>query len=228
MDETNLYDWRTQDVPDGSLFALDSYYSYDDFSGRVRIVYDGEVPGLDLFINNVQIMAEEIIQKNEHVSDVFSVTCFGKSPMRVVYTGRLADYQRNYGKNAMINIWKNRIRLAAVARRGILPLVLFNGHILEGPFISLRITENSTSADTLIIVLTQLVTRLQIYADKEPVIYDYVHAPEEPTEHDKLIKKSLVTDIDILKEDSKEIMVPVKKEEKKTSNTPPAIKDGTP
>lgn len=174
-------DWRRNDEPSDLLFARDSQWSYETFEGRAAIYESAEAAAplnIDLFIHNVDIRLEEHIQVSTHVGETFGIMCFGKSPLRVTFSGILADTQLNYGKLYLVDAYKNKLRLGAVARRGKIPVVVFGTHALQGPFIGMQIRESSTSEDTVTVVITMLLTALQIVGEGEPLLFDYVHGVE--------------------------------------------------
>lgn len=181
------YDWRRNDEPSDLLFARDSQYSYETFEGRAAIYESADSPlplDIDLFIRNIDIRLEEHIQVATHVGETFGIMCFGKSPLRVTFSGILADTQVNYGKLYLVDAYKNKLRLGAVARRGKIPVVVFGTHALQGPFIGMQISESSTSEDTITVVITMLLTALQIAGEGVPLLFDYVHGvdSDNPTD----------------------------------------------
>lgn len=181
--------WRTEEIPEELLFAIDSWYSYDDFNKATRI-YAGDPLEIDIFINNINLILEEHIQLSDHVADTFSVTCFGKAPTQVQYSGRLVDTFQNYGKLYLIDAWKNKLRLGAVARTGVVPHVLFGTHAIEGPFVSMRLNQTSDSADTLVVILTQLVTKITITGEKTPLVFDFTRGVETVSDDAHLVAKA--------------------------------------
>lgn len=175
------YDWRRNDEPSDLLFARDSQYSYETLEGHAAIYESADSPlplNIDLFIRNIDIRLEEHIQVTTHVGETFGIMCFGKSPLRVTFSGILADTPVNYGKLYLVDAYKNKLRLGAVARRGKIPVVVFGTHALQGPFIGMQISESSTSEDTITVVITMLLTALQIAGEGSPLLFDYVHGVE--------------------------------------------------
>lgn len=174
-------DWRRGGFPSDLLFARDSQYSYEDFDGRARIFESADSPSplnIDLFIRNIDVRLEEHIQVSNHIGETFGIMCFGKAPLRVTFSGILADTQLNYGKVYLVDAYKNKLRLGAVARRGKIPVLEFGTHALQGPFIGMQISESSASEDTITVVITMLLTALQIVGDGKPLLFDYVHGAE--------------------------------------------------
>ena len=158
-------DWRKPQDPSDLLFALNSYYSKEDFSGRAAI-YESvsalKPLNIDLVVHSADIVLDEHIQVIDHIGDSFSVFSFGKAPLNVTYTAVMPDSHKTYGKQYLVDAWKNKLRLSAVARTGKVPIMQFTTHFVTGPFTSMRITENSQSEDTLTVVLSMLVTHLKI------------------------------------------------------------------
>ena len=161
----SISDWRNSTTPSDLLFALDSYWSKDDFTGRAAIYEDEntvQALNIDLVITNVDLTLDEHIQISEYVGDNFGIVCFGKAPLQVTFTATLPDTQLTYGKQYLVDAYKNKLRLSAVARTGKIPVVQFATHYIQGPFISLRITESSQSEDTFVVIMTMIVTQLKV------------------------------------------------------------------
>jgi hypothetical protein len=186
-------DWRKEDSPSDLLFALDTYYSFENFTGRAAIYDDATAESpldIDYIITNIDLNLDEHIQVSEHVGNSFGVICFGKAPLQVTFSGVLADTQKTFGKRFLIDAYKNKLRLGAVARTGIIPVVKFGNHALHGPFISMRITENSMSEDTLTVIMTMFVTEMQVIGEDEPIVFDYVHGVESETNSAMMARSS--------------------------------------
>lgn len=185
-EKTQNGDWRRKDEPSDLLWARDSKWSYDDFSGRAAI-YESATESsplkVDLFIHELDIRLEEHIQLSTHIGETFGIACFGKAPMRLTFSAVLADTQKTYGKMYLVDAYKNKLRLGAVARRGKIPMLVYANHAFEGPFISMQINENVNSADTLIVVFTMLLTAMQVTGNGPVVLLDYAHGleTENPT-----------------------------------------------
>lgn len=181
------YDWRKSDEPSDLLFARDSQCSYETFDCRAKIfesITDPLPLNIDLFIRNIDVRLEEHIQVATHIGESFGITCFGKAPMRVTFSGVLADTQNTYGKQYLVDAYKNKLRLGAVARRGKIPVLEFGTHALQGPFLSMRLSESSESEDTVIVVMSMLLTAIQIVGDGKPLHFDYVHGVESENPDD--------------------------------------------
>lgn len=207
----NASEWRTTETPEDLMFAIDSYYSKDDFSGRAAIFEDETALkplDIDLFIQNIDVNFDEHIQFTPHASDTFGIVCFGKAPMRLIITATLADTQITFGKQYLVDAYKNKLRVTAVSRTGKVPVLKYGNYAISGPFISLKITQNANSEDTLIVVLTMIVTNYQIVGEEEPLIFDYIHGVEdeaisamqtqtriinEKTEKEKINKQTEIT-----------------------------------
>lgn len=181
------YDWRRSDEPSDLLFARDSQCSYEAFDCRAKIYESASEPlplNIDLFIRNIDVLLEEHIQVANHVGEAFGITCFGKAPMRATFSGVLADTQVNYGKQYLVDAYKNKLRLGAVARRGKIPMLEFGTHALQGPFLSMQISESSDSEDTIVVVCVILITAIQVVGDGKPLLFDYVHGIESDNPED--------------------------------------------
>jgi len=165
VSDTVNNDWRDGVDPSDLLYAMNSYYSKEDFSGRAAIYESATATkplNIDLIVTNVDLNLDEHIQVSEHIGDTFGIICFGKAPLQVTYSCILPDTQRTYGKQYLIDAYKNKLRLTAVARTGNIPVMQFATHAIKGPFISLRVTERSSSEDTLIVIMTMFVTELKV------------------------------------------------------------------
>lgn len=158
-------DWRKADEPSDNLWAVDSVWSYDDFSGRARLYEDNTFKNpldIDLVITNIDIPIDEKTQVSPHVGDSFGEVHFGKAPMQASISAILVDTPKNFGKQWLIDAYKNKLRLSAVARTRKIPVLVYATHMLQGPFISLRITENSRSEDTITVNMRMLVTYYEV------------------------------------------------------------------
>lgn len=204
------HDWRKDGDPSDLLFALDSQYSYDTFEGRAAIYESADSPlplDIDLFIRNIEIRLEEHIQVSTHVGETFGIMCFGKAPLRVNFSGILADTQKNFGKLYLVDAYKNKLRLGAVARRGKIPVIVFGTHALQGPFIGMQISENSASEDTITVVITMLLTALQITGEGAPLLFDYAHGVESDNPTDFIGNPLGLTEEDINKPSDPQVSV---------------------
>ena len=176
--------WRENGDPADQLFALDSFFSKDDFSKRAAIYEQAsevEPLKIDYIIQGIDVLMDEHIQVTEHVSDTFGIVCFGKAPLRVTYTGVLADTDITYGKQYLIDAYKNKLRLGAVSRTGKVPAVKFANYVIEGPFIKMHITETTASECILTVIMTMIVTSYQITGEGKSVVFDYIHGVEDET-----------------------------------------------
>lgn len=196
--------------PADLLFAKDSQGTYDNFNyfeGRAAIYEDilADKPfDIDLFIRNVDFRLEEHIQVSPHIGETFGIICFGKAPMIVTLSGILADTHVTFGKQYLVDAWKNHLRLSAVARRGKIPVVKYENMAFQGPFLKMRITEDSKSEDSLIVVLEMLVTQMQAVGDGTPVFFDYVHGVESDDTSDFITSAFGVEDKTKKEEQAKE------------------------
>lgn len=152
-------DWRKEDEPSDNLWAVNSVWTYDDYKGRARFYEDSTLKNpldLDLIITHIDIPLDEKIQISPHIGDSFGFVPFGKSPLQVAISALLIDIPKNFGKQWLIDHYKNRLRLSAVARTGKIPVLVYATHMLQGPLISMRITEDAKSEDTITVNLGML------------------------------------------------------------------------
>ena len=177
----NSADWRTTFHTD-SLSALSSLRSMDDFSGRAALYLSaGDTTPLqvDLFVQNVNFAIGEHIQISPYLGDIFGAVAFGKAPMSATISAILADSQKTYGKQYLVDAYKNRLRLSAVARTGVVPVLRCENSVFRGPLLAMRITEESSSEDTAIVILTMIVMSYTVIRGMSSVVFDYVHGIEK-------------------------------------------------
>ena len=184
------YDWRTQEYPSDILTALVSLYGKEDWSLRATIsasAMDSAPQDIDMVIQNISINIQEHIQIQDQVGDSFGLACFGKSPLVATISGVLIDTHVNFGKQFLIDAYKNKLRISAAARTGRIPTVRFLDSILRGPFIDMRVSEDINSEDTIIVVFSMLVMSLTTFGVHGLQTFDYVHGdePEMESEIDK-------------------------------------------
>lgn len=180
QDISTSKDWRKSYWTD-RLSALNSLRSKEDFSGRAALYAsqtDLQPMEIDLLVQNVNFVLAEHMQITQHIGDTFGAMPFGKAPMEATISAVLADTQQTFGKQYLIDAYKNKLRLSAVARTGKIPVLRCENTILRGPFTALRITEASTSEDTVIVVLTMLVMSYSLIKNRSTIVFDYVHGTE--------------------------------------------------
>lgn len=182
---SDQFDWRRTTTPEDTLSALDSLYSPDDFTGRAAF-YESPVAttplSLDLFVQNVQFNLEEHLQVSQYIGDIFGVICFGKKPLHMTVSCILADGPENYGKQYLIDCYKNRLRLSAVARTGNVPVLRCLDSVYSGPVVGMNLNESSDREDVLIVTFTMLVLSLNVVHLGNAVTFDYLHGTDSVSE----------------------------------------------
>lgn len=179
------FDWRKPTTPEDTLAALDSLYSPDDFTGRAAL-YESETAttplDIDLLVQSVQFNIEEHIQLSQYVGDIFGAICFGKKPLHMTVSCVLADGPENYGKQYLVDCYKNRLRLSAVARTGKVPVLRCLDSMYSGPVVGMQLSERSSQEDVLIVTFTLLVLSLHVAHGGNLVTFDYLHGTDNVSE----------------------------------------------
>ena len=94
----------------------------------------------------------------------------------------LADGPENYGKQYLVDCYKNRLRLSAVARTGNVPVLRCLDSTYSGPIVGMQLSESSTQEDVLIVTFTMLVLSLNVAHDGSLVTFDYLHGTDSVSE----------------------------------------------
>jgi len=174
-------DWRSASVYTDSFSALDSLSSYDDFSGRAAL-YQSQAAAspleIDLLVQNISFTLAEHIQVTPHIGNTFGAIAFGKAPMQATVSCALADPGTNFGKQYLVDAYKNRLRLEAVAKSGAVPVLRFENGMLRGPLLSLRVSEQSTQEDLVTVVFVLFVLSFSLVRGGNSIVFDYVHGTE--------------------------------------------------
>lgn len=175
-------DWRiTSGITQDRLAALDSLESLDDFSGRAAI-YDSvsatkPLP-VDLIVQNIEFGIDEHIQYSQMIGNGFVYMPFGKGAMTVRVTATLPDTGTNYGKSSFMDIYRNYLRMEAVARRGTAPIFVFPNAALVCGATGVNMADTSQVEDCVALTL-QLVVMAAIFSSNEnSICFDYLHGTE--------------------------------------------------
>lgn len=162
--------------PSDSLMALLPYGSRDDFTGRAAIYESANATApanLDLFVNSVEVPLKEYIQIEKHIGNTLSLHAPGRAPSIISISAELVETRLNFGKQYLLELYQNRLRLEAVARTGVVPVFEFVRAAIEGPFLTMRITDSTSSEDTLLVNMTMLVLRLSFLGDTQSAVIDF-------------------------------------------------------
>lgn len=178
---TNATDWRKPTTPEDMLSALDSLYSPDDFTGRAAFYESATATSpldIDLLVQSIQFNLEEHLQLSHYVGDIFGAICFGKKPLHMTVSCVLVDGPENYGKQYLVDCYKNRLRLSAVARTGNVPVLRCLDSVYTGPVTGMQLSESGAQEDVLIVTFTMLVLSLNVSHNGSLVTFDYLHGTD--------------------------------------------------
>ena len=182
---TDPFDWRKPTTPEDTLSALDSLYSPDDFTGRAAFYESATATSplnIDLLVQSIQFNLEEHMQLSHYVGDIFGEICFGKKPLHMTVSCVLVDGPENYGKQYLVDCYKNRLRLSAVARTGNVPVLRCLDSVYSGPVTTMQLSESSSQEDVIIVTFTMLVLSLKVTHNGSLVAFDYLHGTDSVSE----------------------------------------------
>ena len=94
----------------------------------------------------------------------------------------LADGPENYGKQYLVDCYKNRLRLSAVARTGNVPVLRCLDSVYTGPVTGMQLSESGAQEDVLIVTFTMLVLSLNVSLNGSLVTFDYLHGTDSVSE----------------------------------------------
>lgn len=161
-----------------SLIATGSITSKEDFSGRAVFyasVRETKPIPLDLIIHSVDFTLSEYLQISPHIGSFFGAKSLGWEPMIANVSATLMDGHGNYGKESLMDAYRNVLRLEAVARTGQVPVLKCLNSALAGPVISMSLSENSELDDNITVNLSILVMILSITSGESVITADYLH-----------------------------------------------------
>lgn len=187
----------SQEISD-SLVATGSYYSKDDFSGRALFyssVRETEPIPVDLLIQEVDFTLAEYLQISPFLGSFFGATALGWQPMMANISATLMDSDFNYGKQYLIDAYRNTLRLEAVARTGQVPVLKCLNSAMAGPIIAMSISEESNQDDTVIVNMSMLVMLLSITNNNNVIMLDYLHGAPSTAVAEKSDKENSRTAI---------------------------------
>ena len=150
-----------------------------DFSGPARVVAPqpegsfSEAITVDLIIENVQYAVSEHQQTENYQGNIYGSLYFGTAPVRVDVSAFLPDTASNQGKQHLMALYRNWLRLTAVAHTELVPWLLAKSCVFFGPWINLRITERSHTEDLLTVNFSLLATKVVMMGDGKEVTLDY-------------------------------------------------------
>ena len=173
--------------PSDYYTCIDTYFKEDFTQVCKFVLLDGDMDAsnalsgkdlkLDMVTQRVTIPIGEHHKIDQHIGDTFSVHYYGRAPLVVNLQGVLIDSTDSYGKPHLIQLYRDVLRVKAVARSGIAPVVVFPGIAIQGAVTGMTITEDSETQVGILVSINMLVLRLLGNApDNEgtkSVMYDY-------------------------------------------------------
>lgn len=159
-----------KEVDPSDYFVATRSYFKDDFSSVAQFaILDGDLSetnmsgkpvNLDLMVQSIMCSLGDYSKMVGHIGDTFSIHYFGRNPMAVNLQGFLLDSSSNYGKAQLIQLYRDFLRVKAVARSGIAPVLIFPGMIIQGAVAEMTIEEASETQTTLSVAMKILVIRV--------------------------------------------------------------------
>jgi hypothetical protein len=149
------------------LWNLRSYSSPDDFSGRAALFADSHssIPlNVDIIIQSVSFRLEEHLQVTPHIGDTFDFFAHGKAPAVADVTALLAESPDCRGKQSLMPLYYQRLRMSAAARTGNLPVLEYLGARIQGPWTALRVIGAAAQEDMVNVQFSILVLKA-VFAD---------------------------------------------------------------
>lgn len=165
-----------------TLIARDTMEkSYDDFSGRAAIyesVSASKPFPVDLVVQSVDFSFGEHTQTEQHIGNGFSFIAFGKDAMTLSVNGAIVDTGENYGKDSFMDVYRNYLRVEAVARRGVAPVFSFPNAAMYCAATAVNFAESSASADLVYVTISLIVMKAVFRSGGENFMLDYIHGTE--------------------------------------------------
>lgn len=154
---------------------------YDDFTGRACIYQSVEASQpfpVDIIVESVDFNFDEHTQTSPHIGNTFSFIAFGKSAMQMRVNGVIVDTGDNFGKDTFMDIYRNYLRMEAVARRGVAPVFCFPNAAIYCAASGVNLTETSESEDLVFFTLTLEVLKAVFKNDERNFMLSYIHGTE--------------------------------------------------
>ena len=176
-----------KEVDPSDYFVATRSYFKDDFTSIAQFaILDGDLSetnmagkpiNLDLMVQSVLCNLGDYSKMVGHIGDTFSIHYFGRNPMVVNIQGFLLDSSSNYGKAQLIQLYRDVLRVKAVARSGVAPVLIFPGMIIQGAIAEMSIEETSETQTTLSVSMKMLVIRVLSIAPEntgaKSLLFDY-------------------------------------------------------
>ena len=160
------------------LQPLTTYFSKEDFSGRAAIFPNASSNtafDLDLLIQSIDTHIVEHQQIEKHIGETFSSLFFGKAPLFINVSAVLPDSPNNYGKARLIDLYKNTLRISAVARTGSIPALRAKNCTFIGPWSALHIAESANYEDVLTVSFSIATLSISAINNETVVCLDFAH-----------------------------------------------------
>jgi len=117
----------------------------------------GNQVNISLLITEASYSLADSHQINELIGNNFGISYYGRSPMILAVAGVLFDDYRQQNKKLLMALYKNVLRLSQVAAIGAMPNIEFLQCIVQGAFLNLGLSENSSAADQISVNFQMLV-----------------------------------------------------------------------
>lgn len=134
-------------VPDLTLDynVYQPFDSEDDFSEAAYFALERygaleEPIELNLLVHNVAMAITENSQMKSHLGETFSLFMYGKSPTMATVQATLVDAQQAPGKNMLFKAYRDFLRPTAVARTGVMPVLVLPMQQIHGPVQTMHLT----------------------------------------------------------------------------------------
>ena len=154
---------------------------YDAFTGRA-VIYESisatQPFPVDLIVESLDFAFNEHTQTEIHVGNGFSFIAFGKDAMTMSINAALVDTGKNFGKDTFMDIYRNYLRLEAVARRGVAPVFTFPNAAIYGAASAVNFSETGEVQDLVYLTLQLEVMKAVFKSSEDNFMLDYIHGTE--------------------------------------------------
>lgn len=183
--DTSVTGWRSRSgISTDVLYAIDTLESVEDFSDRAAIyssVTASEPFNLDLMFQSIDYNFAEHNQVVPQIGQSFSAYFFGKTNMQVATSVFLIDTGVNYDKTYLMDTYRNYLRLEAVARRGVAPVLILPNAALTFACNSMSIQQTANMEGFLTLSMSLIVIQAVFMSDSYTIQLDYRHGVETAT-----------------------------------------------
>lgn len=173
--------WDSSQYNDTLIAKSTMETPYDDYSGRAAIyesVTASEPFPVDIVVESIDFGYSEHIQLEAPIGNFFAYIAFGKNAMQLQINGVVVDTGENPGKDVLLDIYRNYLRMEAVARRGVAPVFTFPDAAITGAVASLHLSETSQSEDTVAFSMVVTVLKATFISSDHNFMLDYIHGTE--------------------------------------------------